>query len=768
MANYRIFLIAFSALPLLAQRGTGDLRLHVVDASGLGLAAEVRVISSGTQIDRNLVTPPEGNVAVKDLPFGIYRVRVSHAGFAAVEKLVEIRSEAPLDLRIRLEVAAAETTVVIEDSETLLDPHRAGPVYFLGQQALREHRASLPSRGVLELVESQPGWLMEANGVLHPRGSEYNTQFVVDGIPLTDNRSAGFAPPLDVEELQSMNVFTASYPAEYGRKLGGVVEATTARAQTPGFHGRAALQGGSFDTESGFASGQYVRGRMALGGSVESSRTDRYLDPPAIENFSNHGFVNGARAQFEEDITQRDRLRVSVDRKHTGFLVPNEVSQQAAGQRQDRTADETMGIVSYQRVLPGEMLLHLRGMVRDLDEGLRSNAQSTPIQAFQNRGFREAYTGASVAGHRGRHDWKAGGEWIGSAIREDFRYHITNRRFFDPETPRNFSFADRRQSRELAGYVQDSMRAGNWTFSAGLRWDGYRLLVRDSAVSPRLGVAWNLPRAGLVLRASYDRAFQVPAIENLLLTSSVAAQRLNDVTTGLPVPASRGNFYQAGFSKSLGGHVRLDGTWFRRDTRDFSDDSLLLNTGVSFPISFAKANVHGYEAKLEIPRWGTFSGFLSYSNLNGTGELPVTGGLFLGDDSAALLQSRDRFPVTQDQRNTVQGRVRWQAARHVWTALGSRYGSGLPVELEGTVDPAAVDPRLLEQVNQERGRLRPSWTLDVAAGADLFTHEKKAVRLQGDVTNLTDRLNVINFAGLFSGTAVAAPRAFSLRMSVEF
>jgi hypothetical protein len=33
---------------------------------------------------------------------------------------------------------------------------------------------------------------------------------------------------------------------------------------------------------------------------------------------------------------------------------------------------------------------------------------------------------------------------------------------------------------------------------------------------------------------------------------------------------------------------------------------------------------------------------------------------------------------------------------------------------------------------------------------------------------LTDRLNVINFAGLFSGTAIAAPRSFSLRLMIEF
>jgi hypothetical protein len=39
---------------------------------------------------------------------------------------------------------------------------------------------------------------------------------------------------------------------------------------------------------------------------------------------------------------------------------------------------------------------------------------------------------------------------------------------------------------------------------------------------------------------------------------------------------------------------------------------------------------------------------------------------------------------------------------------------------------------------------------------------------QADVTNLTDRFNVINFAGLFSGTALAVPRSYGLRLTGEF
>ena len=42
------------------------------------------------------------------------------------------------------------------------------------------------------------------------------------------------------------------------------------------------------------------------------------------------------------------------------------------------------------------------------------------------------------------------------------------------------------------------------------------------------------------------------------------------------------------------------------------------------------------------------------------------------------------------------------------------------------------------------------------------------VDLQAEVFNLTNRLNLINFAGVLSGTALDAPRSFTLRLRTEF
>jgi hypothetical protein len=46
--------------------------------------------------------------------------------------------------------------------------------------------------------------------------------------------------------------------------------------------------------------------------------------------------------------------------------------------------------------------------------------------------------------------------------------------------------------------------------------------------------------------------------------------------------------------------------------------------------------------------------------------------------------------------------------------------------------------------------------------------ERHPMRVQVDGTNLTNEINVIDFAGLFSGTAIATSRAVSARLQLGF
>ena len=755
-----------------AQLEKGELKITVSDATGLPLPSNVTLVSESSQTRREAATDAAGQVMFQHLPFGVYHVTIEHASFNPFSTIVQIHNEVPMELHAQLSLKAAPTTIVVSDSATLIDPSRTGVIYSIGSRQIHEEQSTVPGRGLLDLVDMQPGWLFEANGTLHPRGSEYQTLFVVDGVPMDENRSPAYAPDLQTAEVSHMSVLTANFPAEYGRKLGGVVDVTTTQDMRKGFHGSAEFGGGSFDTGSGFLDLTYRLNHSAFTISAAGDHTSRYLDPPVLGNYTNNGTSAALLGDFDQEIGDSDRLHFAFHRRQTAFAVPNENLQQAAGQLQNRNAPEDLGQAAWTHEFSPQLLLNIRGVVEDLSANLWSNPFSTPIIVFQQRGFRRSYLNVNVSGHFGHHDIKVGADAIYAPVTEALQYRITDTTFFDPDTPVAFNFVDHRLDREQAMWAQDTMRFGNLTISAGLRWDHYSVIVRDHAFSPRLGLAWYIPKSDTVLRFSYDRAFQTPAIENLLLASSPKIEQLSTDVLQLPVRPSRGNYLEAGFSQGLLKTARLDVSFYRRTFQQFADDDVFLNTGISFPIAFQSARIRGMDAKLELPRWHNLSGFLSYSNMKGVAQLPVSGGFLLGNDAVGAVGATGSFPVTQDQRNTARARARYQVFPRLWTALNAEYGSGLPVEINGNADIndfiAQYGPQIVSRVNFSAGRVRPNFSLDFSAGADLWKHEKSVLRVQAEIENLTNHLNVIDFAGLFSGTAVGIPRSGNVRLQFEF
>src|SRR5262249_24971589 len=209
---------------------------------------------------------------------------------------------------------------------------------------------------------------------LHPRGSEYQTLFVVDGVPIEDNRSPAFAPELPDGEVEAISVITGTFPAEYGRKLGGVVDVTTSRDHRRGFHGSLDAGGGSFGMATLFASGTYGWQRQSVTVTAGAARTNRYLDPPAGANDSETGTLGSGAVAVDAQPTSRDRVQLAWRDARSGFLVPNDIVQQAAGQRQDRANREQTAQAAWSRMVSPPLLLSVRASIADLSADLWSNA----------------------------------------------------------------------------------------------------------------------------------------------------------------------------------------------------------------------------------------------------------------------------------------------------------------------------------------------------------------------------------------------------------
>jgi TonB-dependent Receptor Plug Domain len=767
MKRLSAILMLFTS-PLFCQSNRGELRLKVTDPAGLGVRTTVQIISKANQYRNTLSTSDQGSLVVQRLPYGIYELEIRQQGFGAASESVDIHSSIPTEYTIHLKLSSVNESVTVTAPDTLIDPGQAGSVSQIGSDDIQNRLGSIPGRSLQDLVNSQPGWLYEGNAVLHPRGSEYQTQFVVDGIPLTDNRSPSFGPAIDADDVQSLSIYTAGFPAEYGRKMGGVVEVNTLPDSKPGLHGQVALSGGSFATAGASAEMQYAWGKNAFGANAGGSMTDHYLNPVVPQNYSNTGTLGDFAVNYDRELTSKDRLRLIVRHEVSRYDIPLEQVQQAAGQRQNADNLETMGIASYQHTFSSNTLADFRAMVRDNANGFDSNGNSTPIEVFQQNHFREAYLKGIATINRGRHEWKFGFESDNNFLSENFRYHITDPTQFDGSIPLDFSFAANRPDLEQSLFVQDQIRLKNWTINAGLRWDHYQLLLNRHAVDPRFSISRYFPGADLVVHFSYDRVFQTPSFENLLLSNSTGFASVDPSLPRSRVEPSEGNYYEAGATKVFRDKVKLEANYFRRLVANTADDNQITNTTISFPIAFRKSIIYGAEAKLELSEWRRFSGFLSYSYAVGNVWFPVTGGLFLNGDGGLTLPPH--FPDSQDQRHTLRGRLRYQVKPRFWIAGGIQFDTGLPFDFTGDPQQALAEygQQVFDRLNFNRGRIYPSFLVNASAGADVYQSDHVKMRFQIDGQNLTDIVDVMDFGGLFSGNAIGPSRSVAMRLTTNF
>ena len=168
---------------------------------------------------------------------------------------------------------------------------------------------------------------------MHLRGAEAQPQYVLDGIPVSENLSSTFATALDMENVRSAQVITGNLPAEFGERTAGIINLTTKSGLEMPWNGGLSLSGGSFDSGAIDAEGGGHIGNVGVFATADTSRSDRFLDPPEIDNFHNHGGLAHLFSRFDWSPSPKDAIRLTLATNGSNFQVPNLLEQQTEGQR---------------------------------------------------------------------------------------------------------------------------------------------------------------------------------------------------------------------------------------------------------------------------------------------------------------------------------------------------------------------------------------------------------------------------------------------------
>jgi hypothetical protein len=237
--------------------------------------------------------------------------------------------------------------------------------------------------------------------------------------------------------------------------------------------------------------------------------------------------------------------------------------------------------------------------------------------------------------------------------------------------------------KELALYIEDQIKVGNWDFNLGLREDVYNGLTDANQTEPRLGVAYNLKPSGTVMAVSYARTMETPFNENLVLSSSGCSNAVlsplllcQPGASGTLDPGYRNEFH-ASLQQAIGKHVLFSGEYIWKYTHNAFDFSVLGNTPITFPIDWHNSKIPGYALHVEVPDYHNISAYTVMSSVAARFFPPQSAGA-----GAAPGQGGYPFRIDHDEKYNQTTHVQYTVAGGKWTngiwgGFNWRYDSGL-------------------------------------------------------------------------------------------
>src|SRR6202049_2870163 len=259
LATVRTLLLSFLglglSLNLYAQVVGGTIEVTITDPKSAVLPdVKVEILNLSTQIVTTLISNADGFYTVPNLLPGNYRVTATRSGFATAktELILTVGAQRVVNLTMRIGTINEVVRVQTEVPEVeLASSEISGAVNGTTIRELPLNGRDWTQLATLEpgitSIRTQPsvgagdrgqrgfGTQMTVNG-----GRPAQNNYRLDGLSINDysNSAPGSVLGADLgsDAVSEFSVLSSTYPAEYGRSSGGVINAIT-RSGTNEFHG---------------------------------------------------------------------------------------------------------------------------------------------------------------------------------------------------------------------------------------------------------------------------------------------------------------------------------------------------------------------------------------------------------------------------------------------------------------------------------------------------------------------------------------------------
>ncbi len=239
------------AVPLYAADVTGTISGIVKDSSGAVVPnVEVTATNTGTNAAYKATSDAVGAYSIRALPIGVYKLSAEMSGFKRFEargirvQVNEIeRVDVVLSVGETVETVTVSAQVVTVDTQTptlkqVVDLRRIAELPLNGRDPTQLMRlvvgVQADPRADVTSGTTYPGITpVSVNG-----GRANATNYILDGGQNNDHYSNAPNPMPNPDALQEFSVQTNNFSAEFGRNVGGIVNAVT-KSGTNEIHGAA-------------------------------------------------------------------------------------------------------------------------------------------------------------------------------------------------------------------------------------------------------------------------------------------------------------------------------------------------------------------------------------------------------------------------------------------------------------------------------------------------------------------------------------------------
>lgn len=692
--------------------------------------ARITLRGSGAQL-QTAFSDEAGLAQFNTVPIGQYQLEATAAGFSPQQLTITAISDRVQEYHIPLPIQQVQQSVEVQGTTDSVNTTSSTPQTTVTANEIARTPGADRTDSMKFITDYVPGAYM-VHDQLHVRGGHQVT-WAVDGVPVPNtNIASNVAPPFDPKDVDYLEAQRGSYMADYGDRTFGVFNV----APRSGFERQRTAEliasYGSFNqTDDQLSLGDH-KDRFAYYVSANGNRSDYGLAPPTFNNDHNQEAGGGAFTSITYNARNGDQFRFVGQGRADFYQVPNNPEDPTAGIDDREREQDAFGNFTYLHPMGTSVVFTATPFFHFNRAAFEGGPADVPI-ATDNRASTYAGGQLSVAYMKGRHNAKVGVYAFGQHDSTFFGL-IAN------DGSGNQLQQVQSENGDLeALFLEDQFQAFRWlTLNGGVRLTRFAGSLTETAASPRLGAALQIPKLHWVLRGAFNTFYQAPPLSTVSgpLLEFAAGQGFGF----LPLHGERDQQYEFGLAVPLQGWV-LDATYFHTAARNFFDHDVLGNSSIFFPLTIDRARIHGFEATAKSPKLMKHAQFhLVYSHQFVQGKGGITGGLTDFTPPEGGLYFLDH-----DQRDTLSTGLQSDLPWRSWLAAEFSYGSGF--------------------LNGDGPSHLPSYqTVDLSIGKS-FGENFSA---KFTATNLFNGRYFVDLSNTFGGSHVNDPRMIAVQVNWRF